>query len=94
MRTEVYRSFIVKEIKLYPEKEPNKDCKECFGEGTVFVYFADHRKKRVIQEWVYCDKCYPTSSASFDNLPRDAEDISKEESERLLTEEKYELYVP
>ena len=77
------------------EQVQNKDCKECFGEGTVFVYFADHEKSLVIQEWVYCKTCYPNSDClGFDRSCRFAEEISVEQADKLIKEKGYALHVP
>ncbi len=77
------------------KEQNNPDCKECFGAGNILVYFVDHRKKRVIEEWVYCTTCYPTSSCfGFDKSCNFAEEISKEDADNLVKEKGYDLHVP
>ena len=75
--------------------ELNKDCKECFGVGTTFIYFVDYKRKIVVEEWIYCETCYPDSSCfSFDSCTHYLEEISTEEARRLIDEENYRKHVP
>ena len=75
------------------KNDPN--CKECFGCGTVPIYFVVHQTKTVIEEWVYCKTCYPKSDCyEFDKSCRNAEEISTEDANRLIEKEGYTKHVP
>jgi len=77
------------------EEKNDPNCQDCHGVGTVFVYFADHKHRRVIQEWMYCSVCYPGSDCyQFDHSTRHAEDITSKEAHRLVDEEGYYMHVP
>ncbi|MCF7843625.1 hypothetical protein K9M47_01870 [Candidatus Gracilibacteria bacterium] len=77
------------------EEKNDPNCRECLGCGTVFVYFVNHKRKEVIEEWVYCIICYPTSCChQFDRSCDLAEEISSEEAHRLIEKEGYTKYVP
>lgn len=72
----------------------NERCKECFDEGTVLVYFVNHKNRTIIEEWEFCKSCHPGSDAFYDHLPATAEPVSLEEAEMLIKEKGYEKYVP
>ena len=75
---------------------PKSVCKECFDMETIFVYFVNHKKRRVIEEWEYCRTCYPESSSWYDAscYENGVEEISNEEANRLIEQEGYEKHVP
>jgi len=47
------------------QEDAKQDCKECNGEGEVYKYFANHKDKYVLFEWLYCTWCFPDSSGSW-----------------------------
>jgi len=70
------------------QDDANPKCKLCHGEGEVYKYFANHKDKYVLFEWLYCSQCFPYSSGCWPNL----DEIDINEFYRLQKEEGYSDY--
>ena len=57
----------------------------------MYKYFANHRYKYVLFEWLYCIRCYPYSGGYWP-LNDDTVEISENEFDRLISEEGYNDY--
>ena len=79
------------------DKNADPGCKTCFGMGEEHVYFVNRLKKLIIEEWIYCQTCYPTSDChGFDKCCYESgvEDITAKDAHTLIEKEGYKMHVP
>ena len=70
------------------QEDANPKCKTCHGEGQVYKYFANHKYKFVLFEWLYCNQCFPDSSGYWP-ISDNTIEIDGNEFDRLQKEEGY-----
>jgi len=70
------------------QEDANPKCKTCHGEGQVYGYFANHKYKYVLFEWLYCNKCFPNSRGHWP-ISDNTIEIDGNEFDRLQKEEGY-----
>jgi len=73
------------------QEDSNQNCNKCHGEGQVYKYFANHKDKYVLFEWLYCNQCFPYSSGYWPFGDNTVE-IDSNAFDRLQKEECYSDY--
>jgi hypothetical protein len=60
-------------------------CKVCHGEGEIYRHFANHIRRHVLFEWLYCPRCFPNSFGYWPS-EKDLIEIDDNEFDKLLKE--------
>ena len=41
-------------------------CELCYGNEVIYRFWVNHKRKEVVDDWLYCPNCYPDSFGTWD----------------------------